>query len=252
MPLDLPVFSIVLVAAWLLIFGGSVGSFLNVVAYRLPLGLSLVRPPHCPACKTPIAWHDNVPVLGWLWVRGRCRACGVWISPRYPVVEAIAAGMFLAVGWLEIVAGGVNLPHDTMIYGGGQVVWPAPLFVRAVLCAYHLLLLSTLLPAVLMEIDGSRVPWRLGWPAAVVGVAGAVAWPWVHPLHAFRMTSLEMLGPVDAAAGLAAGCLVAWAVGRLARPTAVTACGWDCRWWGCCWAGRWAWPLPRLSRRSWF
>lgn len=213
--LDLPVFSVVLVAAWLLIFGGSVGSFLNVVAYRLPLGLSLVRPPsHCPACKTPIAWHDNVPVLGWLWLRGRCRACRVWISPRYPLVEAVAAAMFLAVGWREIVAGGANLPHDPVIYDG-QVVSPAPLFVRAVLCGYHLLLLSTLLPAALMEIDGRRLPWRLGWPAAAVGLAASVAFAWVHPLHALRTSGSEMLGPLDAAAGLAAGCLAAWALARL-------------------------------------
>ena len=72
------------------ILGAIVGSFLNVVAYRLPRGESLLHPPSaCPACGTPIKPYDNVPVLGWLWLRGKCRACGAPISPQYPIVEAV-------------------------------------------------------------------------------------------------------------------------------------------------------------------
>ena len=71
------------------IFGAIIGSFLNVVAYRLPRKESLLHPPSaCPECGTPIKPYDNVPVLGWLWLRGRCRACGAKISIRYPLVEA--------------------------------------------------------------------------------------------------------------------------------------------------------------------
>src|SRR5688572_4050532 len=74
------------------LFGAVVGSFLNVVAYRLPRGESLATPgSRCPACETPIKPWDNVPVLSWLLLRGRCRACGARISPRYPVVEAVTA-----------------------------------------------------------------------------------------------------------------------------------------------------------------
>jgi leader peptidase (prepilin peptidase)/N-methyltransferase len=74
------------------IFGALVGSFLNVVAYRLPRGESLVHPPSaCPACGTPIKPYDNVPVLGWLWLHGKCRACKAPISPKYPIVEAVTA-----------------------------------------------------------------------------------------------------------------------------------------------------------------
>ena len=70
------------------IFGAIIGSFLNVVAYRLPRKESLMSPPSaCPSCGTPIKPYDNVPVLGWLWLRGRCRACGASISVRYPLVE---------------------------------------------------------------------------------------------------------------------------------------------------------------------
>src|SRR4051794_41406993 len=69
--------------------GLMLGSFLNVVAFRLPRGESLVRPgSHCPSCGAAVRPYDNVPLLSWLWLRGRCRGCGERISPRYPGVEA--------------------------------------------------------------------------------------------------------------------------------------------------------------------
>ena len=72
-----------------------IGSFLNVVAYRLPRGESLVAPPsHCPGCDTPIKPWDNVPLLSWIFLRGRCRSCGERISPRYPLVEVITGLLF--------------------------------------------------------------------------------------------------------------------------------------------------------------
>jgi leader peptidase (prepilin peptidase)/N-methyltransferase len=80
------------------ILGAVIGSFLNVVAYRLPRGESLVRPgSRCPHCETPIKPYDNVPVLGWLWLRGRCRACGAPIAWRYPAVEALTGLLCAAV-----------------------------------------------------------------------------------------------------------------------------------------------------------
>src|SRR5947208_5440944 len=73
-------------------FGLVIGSFLNVVAYRLPRGESLVAPgSHCPGCNAPIKPWDNVPILSWLLLRGRCRGCGERISPRYPLVELATA-----------------------------------------------------------------------------------------------------------------------------------------------------------------
>src|SRR4051812_22414546 len=75
-----------------------VGSFLNVVAWRLPRSESLVRPGSaCPACREPIRPYDNVPVLSWLLLRGRCRHCGTRISGRYPLVEAVTAALYVAV-----------------------------------------------------------------------------------------------------------------------------------------------------------
>jgi leader peptidase (prepilin peptidase) / N-methyltransferase len=78
--------------------GAVIGSFLNVVVYRLPRGESLVTPgSHCPSCEHAIAPVDNVPVVSWLLLRGRCRQCGARISPRYPLVELITALAFAAV-----------------------------------------------------------------------------------------------------------------------------------------------------------
>ncbi len=86
---------------WLLwvyagILGGCLGSFLNVCIFRLPAGESVVSPPsHCPSCDMVIGWRDNVPVVSWLILRGRCRGCGTRISPQYPLVELAAAAIWV-------------------------------------------------------------------------------------------------------------------------------------------------------------
>lgn len=80
------------------LFGGLVGSFLNVVAHRVPRGESIVSPgSRCPNCGSPVKPYDNLPVLSWLLLRGRCRNCGAAISPRYPLVELLTALVFAAV-----------------------------------------------------------------------------------------------------------------------------------------------------------
>jgi leader peptidase (prepilin peptidase) / N-methyltransferase len=84
--------------AFIALLGAVLGSFLNVVIHRLPLGESLASPgSRCPSCGTPIAPYDNVPVLSWLLLRGRCRHCRAPISPRYPTVELLTAVTFAAV-----------------------------------------------------------------------------------------------------------------------------------------------------------
>ena len=90
------------------VFGLVFGSFLNVCIYRMPRGLSVVRPRSaCPSCNTPIAAYDNLPVLSWLILRGRCRRCKARISPRYAMVELLT-GLFFALSWL-VSAGSIVL-----------------------------------------------------------------------------------------------------------------------------------------------
>ncbi len=87
----------ILLLVYAAVLGACVGSFLNVCVYRWPEGQSVVSPPStCPGCGSRIRWHDNVPVFGWLWLRGRCRACGERISVQYPLIELTTASLWVA------------------------------------------------------------------------------------------------------------------------------------------------------------
>jgi len=126
-------------------FGLLIGSFLNVVAHRLPARMSLSLPAsHCPSCETPIKPYDNIPVLSWLILRGRCRSCSEPIAARYPLVEAGTAALFVAI---------VAVHHaDT-----------AALVLGLVLAAF-------LVPIALIDLDHRIIPNRLTLPAAVIAI----------------------------------------------------------------------------------
>jgi leader peptidase (prepilin peptidase) / N-methyltransferase len=92
-------------AFMLLVVGSCFGSFLNVCIHRIPIGMSLVRPrSRCPRCGKAIRAHDNLPVLGWLILRGKCRDCRAPISPRYPIVE-LTVGLVFALTYVAAAAG---------------------------------------------------------------------------------------------------------------------------------------------------
>jgi len=208
-----------LAAAWLFAMGGAIGSFLNVVVYRLPAGISINRPAsHCPMCKHPIRWHDNVPILGWIMLRGRCRDCGEPFSIRYPLVEAAMAGLFLAVGLFEGISGAANLPPRPEVVDGGVLLLASSNVQLAGLVAWHLLLLSTLTAAALIEFDGQRTPLHLFAPAALVGILAPAIWPHLHPVPVAWGLDGVLAGPADSLAGLAAGLLGGLAVTRLVGP----------------------------------
>ena len=121
-----------------------IGSFLNVVAYRLPRKESLSHPPsHCPSCDTPIKPYDNIPVLSWLLLRGRCRSCKEPISPRYPIVEA---GTGLLCALVVIVKG----PEAEAIIG--------------------IVLVLILVPCTLIDLDTHTIPNKITYPGFVLGV----------------------------------------------------------------------------------
>jgi leader peptidase (prepilin peptidase)/N-methyltransferase len=131
-------------AAIAAVFGAMVGSFLNVVAYRLPRDESLVKPAsRCPACGAAIKPYDNVPVLGWLLLRGRCRACRNPISSRYPIVEALTAMLAVAV---------VLAKHSAY-----EIV-------------LGLVLVGILVPVALIDLDHRIIPNKITLPASVAAV----------------------------------------------------------------------------------
>ncbi len=134
--------------AWL---GAALGSFLNVVIYRLPRGLSVVHPPsHCPACARRVRPWENVPLVSFLFLRGRCRGCGTRIPWRYPVVEA-------AGGLLTVLA-----------FAHGGTAWAALLWMVFVLA---------LLAVVFIDYDHRIIPDSITIPGTVLGLTWALLGP---------------------------------------------------------------------------
>jgi leader peptidase (prepilin peptidase)/N-methyltransferase len=133
------------------LFGLAFGSFLNVVAYRVPLGRSVVHPPSaCPSCDAPVRPRDNIPVISWFVLRGKCRDCSAPISARYPTVEALTGVLFTA----------------TVLVIGLAWTLPAYLWFVAVTMAL-----------ILTDLDHKRIPNRILYPgtiaASVLLVGGA-------------------------------------------------------------------------------
>ncbi len=202
-----------IVVAWFAIVGGAVGSFLNVIAYRMPAGLSVNWPgSHCPRCKHAIRWYDNVPVLAWLWLRGRCRDCGQPISIRYPLVEAVTSGLFLLLLAVEVFANGQNLPLRSPA-AADQSGGYSQLQLLAI-CLLHLGLLCTLLASALMTLDGRHPPRRLFVSLLVVGFVAPIVWPWLHPQAGLKeVLGSAWAGVIDSSIGLGIG----YCFGRAAR-----------------------------------
>jgi leader peptidase (prepilin peptidase)/N-methyltransferase len=162
----------IFMVACLAVLGAVLGSFMNVVVYRLPRRMSLSRPgSHCPACQHPIRWHDNVPVVGWLALGGRCRDCGASISARYPLVEALVACVagFLAVQAMTPLLVDPNGMEATLYE------LDLPEF------AFRLLLLCTLICAALIEADALLPPRRLLVVPLVAGAIMLIVWPDLLP-----------------------------------------------------------------------
>ncbi len=202
-----------MIAAWFLFLGGAVGSFLNVVVYRLPAGMSISWPgSHCPRCNHAIRAYDNIPVLAWLWLRGRCRDCRQPISFRYPLIEAVTAGLFLLLLVVEVFQGGHNLPVRIPQPLPGADSYPPGQALG--ICLLQLGLLCTLMAAGLMRWDGKRPTRWLFVPLLVVGLVAPPIWPWLHPLPAGPGVAESPWGGVaDGLLGLATGLFL----GRLAE-----------------------------------
>jgi leader peptidase (prepilin peptidase)/N-methyltransferase len=144
-------------------FGLVIGSFLNVVIARLPEGRSLWAPAStCPGCGCFIAWHDNVPVLSFLALRGRCRACATPISWRYPVVELLTAALF-ALAWIVF---GDNVV-DFVI---AAALLAALVAIAAIDLRYQIIPDAITLPGVLAGLVASLAGHRVSWLESAGGI----------------------------------------------------------------------------------
>ena len=178
--------------AFVFVFGAVWGSFLNVVVARLPEGLSVVSPPsRCPRCGRQIAWYDNVPIFSWLWLRAKCRGCGLPISARYPLVEALTGVLALLIA----VRFGPTLPALAF-------------FVFAAL----------LVALAFIDLDTFWLPAVLSVPLLVLGLVSPL---WNPELGATFATYGILTGRpllqalVASASGAALGAGILWGVGKL-------------------------------------
>lgn len=149
--------------AFVAVFGLVIGSFLNVVIYRVPAGMSISSPPSaCPNCHQPIRSIDNIPIVSWLVLRAKCRGCGTPISSRYPLVEAGTA-MFFTVVAVAALSGALGVA-STRTTVSGAFVLVAFLYFAAITVALGLI-----------DIDTHTLPNRIVLPAYLVAVALFVA-----------------------------------------------------------------------------
>ena len=168
------------IAVFVFCFGAIVGSFINVVIYRLPAGMSVITPPsRCPTCGAQLSWHENLPVLGWFLVRGRCRHCGVRISPQYMLVEALMALLFVGFYTAYYVAGPtVGWWGDV----GGKWWYFNWIFRTAPAFLAVLFLLAGLVAMTVIDARTFEIPLRI---PIVLTVVAFVA----YPVQAFLPTS---------------------------------------------------------------
>jgi len=195
------------------------GSFANVCIYRwpptdeFPDGRSVVRPgSHCFACGAPIRWYDNVPLLAWLWLRGKCRACRAPFSARYLVVEGVTGALFVVAWWAAVVAPTGLAPFDQRLVH--FAVYAAFCFVMIVITFIdvdHKLILNKItIPSIVIFYAASFLWPERWWYDGVVGVAVGYGLPWVIGEIYYQITRREGLGLGDGMLLALIGALLGW------------------------------------------
>jgi leader peptidase (prepilin peptidase)/N-methyltransferase len=195
-----------LVASWiaflllmLFLLGSTVGSFLNVCIVRLPQGRSLIRPASCCGqCGKPIHWQDNIPLVSYWFLRGRCRACGASFSMRYFWIELMTGIVFVLIYCLEIAR---NIHHFQMLawfdrdyeYLLTGMFWPRPWLVFTV----HALLASFLIVATLTNQEQHSVPRSVTVWGVLLGLLAAVLFPWPWPDEPEQAITPHAIGQIS-------------------------------------------------------
>jgi leader peptidase (prepilin peptidase)/N-methyltransferase len=175
--------------ALMAVLGAMIGSFLNVVIHRLPLEQSIVFPNStCPKCRNAIKPYDNIPILSFLALRGRCRSCRATISPRYPAVEALTAALFAAVTW-----------HDGLSFA----------------LAFDLAFTASLIALVFIDAEHMILPNAITYPGMIFALVTRLAVPYLAgPSHFEDLPQLISILP--ARLPLGAVSLIGALIGALA------------------------------------
>jgi leader peptidase (prepilin peptidase) / N-methyltransferase len=196
------------------------GSFANVCIYRWapsedhPRGRSVVAPgSHCFACGTPIRWYDNVPLLSFLWLRGRCRACGKTFSARYLFVEALTGALFGVAWWFTLGTGGM-LVGTVELRALYFLVDASFVFVMVVIAFIDLdtkLILNKLtIPSIVVFYGATLLLPEHRWWDGIVGVAVGYGVPWLIGEVYYRLRKIEGLGLGDGMLLAVVGALLGW------------------------------------------
>jgi leader peptidase (prepilin peptidase)/N-methyltransferase len=180
------------VIALFFLIGIVIGSFLNVCISRIPLGMSVVSPAsHCPRCEKPIKPYDNIPVLGWFLLRGKCRSCGLAISPMYPIIEFLTGVLFVAC----------YLTFDITLLTFKWILFSCLIVVLAV-----------------TDLRDRILPDAVNWPGFGLGLAFATRIPpqdgiveWFCERFIHHVPPQWILGVLDALLGAAFGSFMLWA-----------------------------------------
>ena len=190
-----------LLATFVTLMGLAIGSFLNVVIYRLPRDLSLSFPPsNCTACHAPIRWYHNIPLLGYAIIGGRCASCRAPVSIRYPVVEAITGALFL---WHFLVIGPDWLLVVRLLFAAAMVA----LF--AIDLEHQILPDEITLGGIVVGFAASFMV-APGWMSSLIGIIAGGAIPWAIAEVYLRVRGIEGLGFGDVKMLAMIGAVLGW------------------------------------------
>lgn len=189
------------------------GSFANVCIYRLPAEKSVVTPgSHCGSCGKPVRWYDNVPILSYLWLRGKCRDCETHFSARYLLVEALTAALFGVAWWFTLGTGGAAHPDAFDMQVLRFVIAAAFVFAMVVITFIdidHMLILHKVTyPSIPLAYLASLVDHR--WWEGLVGAAVGYGLPWAIGTLYLKIRKREGLGLGDSTLLALVGALLGW------------------------------------------
>jgi leader peptidase (prepilin peptidase)/N-methyltransferase len=177
------------------VLGTIVGSLLNVCIYRLPLEKSILWPgSHCGHCFQPIRWYDNIPLISYVVLLGRCRTCGKHYSIRYFFIELFTGLCFAGLFYLEVVENIHQIDALAPERGWIENMY-FPSATAWVVFGYHALLVCFLLVASFCDLDYREIPFSVTVPGTVLGLIGAVIWAWPWPYTPQEAVPAALQGP---------------------------------------------------------